>query len=327
MSVRKHNEYLDGNDSDDELDAGHHSDEAEEGRNAIAGRASKRRKREVDSDADGSDESEPNQDEGATKTNTDDELDRQLNGDNDAEETRESAAVVGESKETSVTSKHLVAAKRARDTARKSGVLYISRVPPFMKPTTLKHFLTPHCPKHGLGRIFLTPESHTSHASRVKRGGNKKKSYTDGWVEFVSKKEAKNAADLLNGQIMGGRKGGFYYDDLWVVRYLKGFKWGDLTEQIANEEAERGVRLREEVRRTRKENKSFLEDVERGKMMEGMVKKRKAKENSEGTEVDTGASLRRKGREFEQRKVKSKGAFEAGAKPDADLKRVLSKIF
>jgi ESF2/ABP1 family protein len=37
----------------------------------------------------------------------------------------------------------------------KSGVLYLSRVPPFMKPTVLRSLLTPY---GAIGKIFLTPE-------------------------------------------------------------------------------------------------------------------------------------------------------------------------
>lgn len=63
--------------------------------------------------------------------------------------------------------------------ATKSGVVYLSRVPPFMKPQTVKHLLT----SFGeIGRIFLTPEDPASHTRRVKSGGNKKKTFSDGWV-------------------------------------------------------------------------------------------------------------------------------------------------
>ena len=72
----------------------------------------------------------------------------------------------------------------AEKAVRKSGVVYISRVPPFMKPQTLKHFLEPHARK-GLGRIFLTPEDHSAHAKRVKSGGNKKKSKMQAKVEMT----------------------------------------------------------------------------------------------------------------------------------------------
>jgi ESF2/ABP1 family protein len=195
--------------------------------------------------------------------------------------------------------------------------VYISRVPPFMKPHTLKHFLEEHAPK-GLGRIFLTPEEHTRYLQRKKSGGNKKKSFTDGWVEFVSKNDAKAAASILNGNIMGGKKGNYYHDDLWNLKYLKGFKWSHLTEQIAAENAEREARLREEIRRTRKENKAFVEDIERGKALEGMDNKRKAKGSATTT--------KRPEREFKQAKAQGSGSRSKEAQ-QPDVKKTLSMIF
>ncbi|KAK1092731.1 RNA-binding ATPase activator esf2 [Friedmanniomyces endolithicus] len=165
----------------------------------------------------------------------------------------------------------------------------------------------------------------TSHSARVKRGGNKKKSFTDGWVEFTSKTEAKAVAERLNGEILGGKKGGFYRDDMWNVKYLRGFKWTHLTEQIANENAERVARLREEVRRTRKENKAFVEDVERGKMVEGMVRKRMAKDEGKVAVSGTG------GRQFLQRKARERngdeGTERGTGKEVAEQRRVVGKIF
>ncbi|KAF2767581.1 hypothetical protein EJ03DRAFT_329054 [Teratosphaeria nubilosa] len=331
MSVRKRNEYLEGDESEEEL--GHGYDPGEDGRAAIGGRASKRRKRQgdnedVESDGESFHSLEEDQDsklkakeaktEGAPKggaerlmlgNDFDEEVEHERS-DKDVDD----AKLPGQDVPKKIkTPKSVAAAEKA---AKKSGVLYISRVPPFMKPQTLRHYLQPHAPKHGLGRIFLTPEDPTQRTSRLKQGGNKKKSYTDGWVEFVSKKEAKAAAEFLNGEIMGGKKGSFYYDDIWSVRYLKGFKWRDLTDQIANENAEREARMREEIRRTRKENKAFLEDVERGKMIAGMKRKGKGKVSGN------------MGRDFKQRKAQAREKIvkEDGQGGD-ELKRVLGKIF
>jgi ESF2/ABP1 family protein len=192
-----------------------------------------------------------------------------------------------------------------------------------MKPQTLKHFLAPHAPK-GLGRVFLTPEDHASHTRRVKSGGNKKKSFTDGWVEFVSKKEAKLAAETLNGDIIGGKKGNFYHDDLWSMKYLKGFKWSHLTEQIANENAERAARMREEVRKTRLENKTFVEDIERGKMLETMQSKRRAKSTLTDRDSTTNA-VQKSGRqkEFKQKSVQQPRREQIGSDQMARMQRMI----
>jgi hypothetical protein len=93
-----------------------------------------------------------------------------------------------------------------------------------MKPQKLRSLLEPY---GTINRIFLSPEDPAEHSRRVKNGGNKKRSYTDGWVEFVKKKDAKKAVDLLNARPIGGKKGSFYRDDIWSLLYLNGFKWSE----------------------------------------------------------------------------------------------------
>ncbi|KAK0838076.1 RNA-binding ATPase activator esf2 [Friedmanniomyces endolithicus] len=326
MSIRKRNEFLEHGGSDDE-GLGDESED-EERRGAKGGRTNKRRKIDAESD-----------DESIHSVDERQEADVAVLEDHDGEPIDGTTTSAGrfalgadfeEDEQPQSTLDPTTAQTRpksvlaAEKVARKSGVLYISRIPPFMKPSTLRHFLLPHASK-GLGRVFLTPETQTSHSARVKRGGNKKKSFTDGWVEFTSKNEAKAAAERLNGEVLGGKKGGFYRDDMWNVKYLRGFKWTHLTEQIANENAQRVARLREEVRRTRKENKAFVDDVERGKMVEGMVRKRRAKD--EGTVAVGGKG----GRHFVQRKAREEKKLEGIGRDTtedaAEQRRVVSKIF
>jgi ESF2/ABP1 family protein len=306
MSIRKRNEFLDLDESDNEASDGYQSDALEESKGA---RTAKKRRIDRSDDEDSYEDLDEDLDgiakASATKSTQPDARFAKLqefeeDGDDAPEAEDEDESVL-----------------RAEKAARKSGVVYISRVPPFMKPHTLKHFLEEHAPK-GLGRIFLTPEEHTRYLQRKKSGGNKKKSFTDGWVEFVSKNDAKRAAAILNGNIMGGKKGNYYHDDLWNLKYLKGFKWSHLTEQIAAENAEREARLREEIRRTRKENKAFVEDIERGKALEGMENKRKAKGSSTTT--------KRPEREFKQAKAQGSGSRSTEAQ-QPDVKKTLSMIF
>ncbi|CZT24314.1 related to Pre-rRNA-processing protein ESF2 [Ramularia collo-cygni] len=311
MSIRKRNEFLDDGDSDAELENGSES-EAEEGRAAIGSRAIKRRKVNSGSEASGDDEAQE-ESRGLDSRFDFGKLDDADNETADNEDAGDDGAATRPVKaKKSSTMKQVEAAAKA---VRNSGVIYISRVPPFMKPHTLKHFLEPWASK-GLGRVFLTPEDHVAHARRVKSGGNKKKSFTDGWVEFNSKKEAQIAAETLNGNIIGGKKGNFYHDDLWNMKYLKGFKWNHLTEQISNENAERAARTRDEIRRTRKENKAFVEDVERAKMLEGIEIKKKAKMEREGGVATTTAPVKEKKftREFKQRKAQSNSAKDGDGK-------------
>ncbi len=54
----------------------------------------------------------------------------------------------------------------------------------------------------------------------------------EGWVEFADKRDAKMVAERVNGTLVGGKKRSFYHDDMWTIKYLKGFKWRHLTEKL-----------------------------------------------------------------------------------------------
>lgn len=98
-----------------------------------------------------------------------------------------------------------------------------------MKPEKVKHLLG----QYGdINRIYLVPEDKTNHKKRVAAGGNRKQSYTEGWIEYEDKKVAKQVAKVLNTRQIGGRKRDYYHDDIWNLKYLKGFKWDHLTEKI-----------------------------------------------------------------------------------------------
>lgn len=217
-----------------------------------------------------------------------------------------------------LTKKNLVATEEA---VKKSGVVYLSRIPPFMKPAKLRSLLEPY---GTINRIFLAPEDPTAHARRVKAGGNKKKTYTEGWVEFTKKKQAKTTCELLNAQIIGGKKGSYYHDDLWNLLYLKGFKWHNLTEQIASENAERTSRMRAEINKTTRENKEFVRNVEHAKMLDTMQAKAKNKKRKTTTDGDD-AEPAQSGRTFKQIPLAKKA--KASEEPSERVSRVLSKIF
>ncbi|TQS31686.1 hypothetical protein Golomagni_08023 [Golovinomyces magnicellulatus] len=218
-----------------------------------------------------------------------------------------------------LTKKNLVATEEA---VKKSGVVYLSRIPPFMKPAKLRSLLEPY---GTINRIFLAPEDPTAHARRVKAGGNKKKTYTEGWVEFTTKKQAKTTCELLNAQIIGGKKGSYYHDDLWNLLYLNGFKWHNLTEQIASENAERTSRMRAEINKTTRENKEFVRNVEHAKMLDTMQAKAKNKKRKTTTDGDDTEPSTQNARTFKQTPLAKKA--KATDEPSERVNRVLSKIF
>jgi ESF2/ABP1 family protein len=329
MSSAKRNSFLEADDnSEDERSA--YDSEAEDLQKG--GRTPKRRKiRDRDNDDRSSDgEDDENWQTPATRFHDDAAPDTPNNPEatpskpQAAKATTDKAAV----KPMPLTSKNLVVSEAA---VKKSGVVYLSRIPPMMKPQKLRSLLSPH---GRLNRLFLAPEDPASHARRVRAGGNKKRSYTEGWVEFVSKRDAKRACELLNGQIIGGKKGSFYHDDIWNLVYLKGFKWHNLTEQITSENVERAGRMMAEIGKTKKEDKEFLRNVEQAKMLDGMEAKRNAKKRQREDIADPREGERgskdprgegKAPRTFNQIPLaKRKGETEGQSE---QVKRVLSKIF
>ncbi|KAJ6065299.1 hypothetical protein N7444_000952 [Penicillium canescens] len=170
-------------------------------------------------------------------------------------------------------------------------------------------------------------------AAGNRRRSNKRKIYTDGWVEFASKKTAKICAETLNAHIVGGRKGGWYHDDVWNMKYLRGFKWTDLMEQVQRERSEREARQRIEDSRAKKEEKMFVAGVESGRVADGMARKNEEKarrrleaeaEAEKGVEVSQKKIAQPVRRRFQQSEV-VQGSKEGAVADDA--KRVLGKIF
>ncbi|PYH41564.1 RNA-binding ATPase activator ESF2 [Aspergillus saccharolyticus JOP 1030-1] len=223
-----------------------------------------------------------------------------------------------------------------KDKKNKTGVIYLSSLPPHLKPFALKNIIE----SRGFGpitRVFLTPETKKRHATNKRR-----KAYADGWLEFASKKTAKICAETLNGNIIGGKKGGFYHDDILNLKYLKGFKWNDLQEQISRERSEREARQRAEDSKARKEDKVFLEGVERGKVLDGIRKKNEEKERRKLVKSDDGAKVEgaaaeqtKKHDDLKIRRVFRQNEVKMGRDKSteefqdlgADTKRVLGKIF
>ncbi len=63
-------------------------------------------------------------------------------------------------------------------------------------------------------------------------------------MEFADKKIARNVAESLNNTNMGDRKGDYYHDDIWNLKYLRKFKWEYLTEKFAYERRVRENKLK-----------------------------------------------------------------------------------
>lgn len=333
MAPEKRNHFLDAEDSDDDVVQDNSDDELQKG-----GRTAKRRKLEDDSDFDDDDatdagasdlEDEDEEEETATKVVKGDKSEKPDAGKTTGETAKSKKKDDDQPADIRLikplTRKNLVATEAA---IKKSGVIYLSRIPPFMKPQKLRSLLETY---GKINRIFLAPQDPLVHQRRVRAGGNRKKMYTEGWVEFVKKKDAKSICELLNAQTIGGKKGTYYRDDLWSLKYLRGFKWHHLTDQIAAESAERSSRMMAEIMREKRDNKDFVQKVEKAKVLDGMQTKRAAKKKD--AQEDVGAVEQpavvekissERPRKFKQKALAPKN--EASSQPET-AKKALSKIF
>ncbi|KAL2851614.1 hypothetical protein BJY01DRAFT_208996 [Aspergillus pseudoustus] len=356
MTTRKRNEFLDILASDDEdNDRGYDSEAAEESK----GRTVKRRRTQTQSgkpeggseveESDVSDTEESDAEaEDLARSNTK-QRSRQSNGDEDApddiddeDDEGDGGAMGGKDQYLDVTAEtekgkgttkgplDKLKAKPAKK--KKTGVVYLSSLPPYLKPFALKSLLE----TRGFGpitKVFLTPEVRSSSAPR--RKSNKRKMYTDGWVEFESKKTAKICAETLNATTVGGRKGGWYYDDIWSMKYLTGFRWDDLIATVSRERSEASAKRRIEDTRARKEEKVFLQGYEKGKMLDGIQKKNEEKRKRKmeksggkdgGKEREQSVKPRRLFKQNEVKHGRDKMAVDTEGLED-DTRRVLGKIF
>ena len=206
---------------------------------------------------------------------------------------------------------------------KRYGVVYLSSLPPYLKPSALRNLLQ----QRGfqpITRIFLTPATSSSHAHSTSRS-RKRQRYSEGWIEFPSHSMARRCAETLNATQIGGSKRSFYHDDVWNMKYLRGMRWDELMAGIREERREEEGRRDEERRRVDSEAKRFLMDVEKSKIVEGM--RRKATTKSENGAKGGGRPVD-EDREDKQMLWKQ---FEVVKKekrdPQTDLRSVLGQIF
>ncbi|OTA63217.1 Pre-rRNA-processing protein ESF2 [Hypoxylon sp. EC38] len=325
MAPELRNKFLDADESDDDGSQGYDS-EAEQLQKG--GRIAKRRKLNDDVASDEEDELSADEEAGdhddVEVRNSKQEEDSHTKVDGEKQKPKKDILPELPDISRPLMKKNLVATEAA---IKKSGLVYLSRIPPFMKPAKLRSLLEPY---GKINRIFLTPEDPQERSRRIRQGGNKKHMYTDGWVEFVNKKDAKKAVDLLNARTIGGKKNTYYRDDIWNLLYLKGFKWHNLTEQINSEMAERTSRMRAEISKSTKENKEFVRNVEKAKMLEGIQAKAEAKRKRDEEDATRSAASaitsREESRNTRKFKQASVGRKEADKAPE-EARRVLSQLF
>lgn len=332
------NTYLDHGSADESDDNGGYDSEAAEVSKAGRGRASKRRKMEHESTDDEADEIErPRLPETLNKGGV-----KQSQRDSDGEEEEEHDEAEPDSKvqdderpasplETNSSLKRTTTTKKKKQkkTEQQSnetppGVVYLSSLPPYLRPSALRNLLeqrgfTP------IVRLFLAPASKHKTASKK----NSRQLYTEGWIEFASKKTARRCAETLNAQSVGGRKGGFYHDDVWNMKYLRGMRWDELMAGVREEKREEEGRRDEERRIIARETKVFVEGVEEGRRLDGIKRKRELKGTAQKA-GEEGSDVKRTWRQAEVKGLqggRDKGGAAGDMRISDEVKQVLGKIF
>ncbi|CCM03367.1 uncharacterized protein FIBRA_05497 [Fibroporia radiculosa] len=187
-----------------------------------------------------------------------------------------------------LTAEALSAFKAAQD---KAGVVYVSRIPPGMRPTKVRHIMS----EYGeVGRVYLQQEDPKRAYLRRKYTATKKAHFTEGWVEFKDKKVARSVADMLNAQPIGGKKGTRWRDDVWTMKYLPKFKWNMLTEQIAHEAALHAAQLRAELSQSRREQREYLKNVELARVLDKRSERKRKAQPETSVEAAEGMTRPRK---------------------------------
>ena len=153
---------------------------------------------------------------------------------------------------------------------RRSGVLYMSRVPIGMKISDLRKLLE----DYGMERCYLVPLK----KKMENIDGKKVQAYKEGWIEFDDKIYAKLAEYQLNGKQIGGGRKCPYKDELWNLKYLHKFKWNDLVENLTMEKKMQEKKLKIEIAQSKRENDFIVKNYEKSKKY--LNKKRKNEENS-----------------------------------------------
>ena len=162
-----------------------------------------------------------------------------------------------------------------REKIKRSGVLYMRRVPIGMKIIDIRRLLE----DYGIQRCYFIPLK-----KKLKNvDGKRVQAYKEGWIEFEDKLYAKLAEYELNGKPIGGNKKCIYRDELWNLKYLHKFKWNDLVESMTLEKKIQEKKLKMEIKQGDRENNFIVKNYEKSKKY---LNKKREKEKNDGDDED-----------------------------------------
>ncbi|XP_025997518.1 activator of basal transcription 1 [Solenopsis invicta] len=147
----------------------------------------------------------------------------------------------------------------------KRGIIYLSTIPKYMNIIMIREMFSAY---GKVGRVYLQLADNEAQSAKNKKKSKKViKHFTEGWVEFESKKVAKFVAETLNNTQISTRKKSRFYDVMWNIKYLPRFKWIHLNERLAYERAVHKQRLLTEIAQAKREVNFFSYNVDRSKKL------------------------------------------------------------
>ncbi|XP_043499627.1 activator of basal transcription 1-like isoform X2 [Polistes fuscatus] len=142
---------------------------------------------------------------------------------------------------------------------KKSGIIYLSSIPKYMNIIMVREMFSTY---GKVGRVYLQLAENQSGKKR-----NPIKHFTEGWVEFESKRVAKYVAATLNNKQISMRKKSKFFDVIWNIKYLPRFKWIHLSERLAYERAVHKQRLQTEIAQAKRETNYISNNIDRSKKL------------------------------------------------------------
>lgn len=152
---------------------------------------------------------------------------------------------------------------------RKPGIVYFSSIPQHMNTDYVRRAMS----EFGeVGRVYFQQDLRDMESGKKKKKAHSQK-YSEGWVEFKSKRVAKEVVRILNNTQIGGKKNSKFYDHIWTLKYLPRFKWTHLSERLAYEKAVHKQRMRVEIYQAKREADYFSLNIDKSEKL----KKKKSK--------------------------------------------------
>ena len=173
--------------------------------------------------------------------------------------------------------------------------------------------------------LYIAIQKYIFYSAEKKMKTSKRNLFTEGWVEFRRKKIAKRVAVNLNNNRVGGKRRSRWYDELWQIKYLSGFKWANLSERLAYEQAIRAQRMRTEVSLAKKETAFYHQNYDKNRIIRRREKR--ALENGEEFKQRDWGFVQKNTEETLLKKKKTKKNVHQNVNRASDNKSFLQNLF